>query len=193
MYFNYDSLAYRNYSLDCSFTQLRWDMLLKFAFETDLKLVQKTRDCVDASYIELKFFNGSNLAFAYANRFFQSIFVELLPRFNLVNAHLRGPLSSLKSIGYILRNKFKNLFIYLLLFHLQFKQGVIKFPVKIFLDKKMCLLYLGILNSFYIKPVYDFGDREWLLRWSIRFCFIHELEKFEIMYFLSFLKIFYKK
>ena len=98
MYFNYDSLAYRNYSMDFSFNQLRWDMLLKFTFTNDLRPIQEIEDCVDEFYINLKLFNGTNLAFAYGNRFFQSVFVEVLPRFNLGKLYLRGSINSLKSI-----------------------------------------------------------------------------------------------
>lgn len=193
MYFNYDGLAYRSYSMDFSFKQLHWDMLLKFTFANDLRPIQEIEDCVNDFYISLRLFNGTNLAFAYSNRFFQSLFVGILPRLNLGKLYLRGSINSLKSISYILRYNFRNVFLYILLFHLQFKQGSIRVPANIAFFRKQALLYLGVFNSFYVKPLYDFGDREWLLRWSVKFSFINELRRFQIIQLLSFLKIFMKK
>lgn len=189
MYFDYYyNLNLRSFVISFSFQQFDWDLLLKPSI---LSLnVDSNERFLDKFYLTINVFDvTSNLAFAYINRFFNALTLAS-PRFNLNLTSLKSSGNSLSSITYLLRGFDKNLLLYILIFILQYKGDVTQVLAPVMLGIDSASVYFKIFNSFYVKPVYDFGDLEWAARLRLIFRFNYKIaDKVFINYILSFLKI----
>jgi hypothetical protein len=121
-------------------------------------------------YIDI--FKASNFSFVYANRFFLSLFPGISSRFNLVRPDLRTSGNPLKSLGYFVYSEtYLYAFMYLLIFNLFYKRRIMSYwgSSLITISEFSILIYLKTFDSFFVKPIYDFSDREWSARLRLHF------------------------
>ena len=160
MYFNNYELSKRAYAVDVLFDQLDWDILVK---SSSYSINSITNLNVRSGFIRIDVFKASNASFSYVNRFFSSLFINNSVRLNLFKNNIGISGNFLTSLNYNIASKVQNAFIYILMFDLFFKNGV-SGPWSlspVILSNKHFSVYFRIFNSFFIRPLYDFGDIEW--------------------------------